>query len=123
MCAGRVLRLGLKPSLRRQLRCLGQFAQEFAFIDAVLERLAAVDEYDRDLVCELSPEFVVGVDVDLAPVEAPSAFQLVQRFLNDFTEMAALAGVDYDIAKGRHIGRSLAVRYCNFPSPNPFSQN
>src|SRR5437588_12222542 len=104
MCAGRVLRLGLKPSLRRQLRCLGQFAQEFAFIDAVLERLAAVDEYDRDLACKLSPEFGVGDDVDLAPVEAPTASHIVPRLLNEFTGQAALPAVDSELIKGRHDG-------------------
>src|SRR5512133_1523960 len=90
---------------RRGLTC--QFAQEFAFVHAVLEGLAAVDEDDGDLVGELAPELLVGVDIDFLPAEQAAALQLDQAFFHNLAKMAALAGVDEDLPRVSH-ARSLA---------------
>jgi len=81
---------------------IDKLAQEFAFIHAVLEGLAAIDEDDRNLVGKLAAQLFVAVDVDLPPGEATAAFEFAQCLLDDFTQMAALAGIDDDFASFRH---------------------
>lgn len=60
----------------------------------VFECLAAVDEYHGDLVVVLLPEFGVGVDVNLAPVEGSLGLELGKGFLDYFAEMAIFAGIN-----------------------------
>jgi hypothetical protein len=52
----------------------GQLAEEFAFVHAVLEGFAAVDEDYGDFVRELAAELLVGVDVDFLPAEQAATF-------------------------------------------------
>jgi len=68
----------------------------------VLEGLAAVDEDYGDFVGESAAELFVAVDVDVLPGEAAAAVQLGQALFDDFAEVAALAGVDNDLAKFGH---------------------
>jgi hypothetical protein len=80
------------------------------FVHAVLEGFAAVDENDGNFVGELAAQLLVGVHVDFLPGEAAPAMELNQGFLHDLAKMAALAGVDHDLAGPRH-GASLAEIY------------
>lgn len=79
----------------------GQLAQELLLVQAVFERFAAIDKHDRYFVGELPAQAVVAVNVDLVPAKAPTAFQLGELFLDDFTQMAAFAGVHNDFSGNR----------------------
>lgn len=79
-----------------------EFAQEFALVHAVFEGLAAVDEDDGNFIGELAAEVFVGVDVNFAPLKASAALQLDERLFDDLAQVAALAGIHYDVASGRH---------------------
>lgn len=83
---------------------MGETAQEFLLVHAIFESLAAFDEDDGNLVGELAAQLLVGIHVDLVPGEAAAALQLGQRLLDDFTEVAALARVENDLAGLRHGG-------------------
>jgi hypothetical protein len=74
----------------------GQFLEEFLFVHAVLEGLAAVDEDDGDLVVVLAAQFGVGVDVYLSPLEAAALMEFDEALLNDLAEMAPFAGIHDD---------------------------
>jgi hypothetical protein len=76
----------------------GEFAEEFALVHAVFEGFAAVDEDDGDFIVKLAADFVIGINVDFTPGEAALAGKLDQAFLDDFAEMASLAGVNHDLA-------------------------
>jgi hypothetical protein len=84
-------------------RLAGQFAEELTFVHAVFESFAAVDEDDGDFVVELAAELVVGVDVDFLPDETTAAGEFHDTFLDDFTQVTALAGVDEDFAGDVHM--------------------
>src|SRR4029077_10643482 len=93
----------------------GEFAQKFPLVHAVLEGFAAVDEDDGDFVVKLAADFVIGINVDFTPGEAAMAGKLDQAFLDDFAEMASLAGVNHDLAGGWH-GRDFSVSGVGFPA-------
>ena len=76
-------------------------------VEPVFECFAAVDKDDRDLVGELAPEAVIGLNVDFAPAKASPALQFGQRLLHDLAEMASLSRVHDDVTQIRH-GGSLA---------------
>jgi hypothetical protein len=82
----------------RKVSLAGEFAEEFALVHAILEGFAAVDEDDGDFIVKLAADFVIGVNVDFTPGEAALAGKLDQAFLDDFAEMASLAGVNHDLA-------------------------
>ncbi len=52
-----------------------QFAQEFALIHTVLEGLSSIDENDGHFIIELSPQFVIAIDVYFLPGETAAAGQ------------------------------------------------
>ena len=85
----------------------GQLAQEVAFVHAIFEGFAAVDEDYGDLVGELAAELFVGVDIDFLPAEQAAALKLYQTFFHDFAQMAALASVNENFSRVGH-PRSLA---------------
>lgn len=80
----------------------GELAEEFLLVHTVFESLAAVDEDDRDFVVELAAEFVIGVDVDLAPGETAAPREFAEALFHHFTEVASFAGVDNNIARLWH---------------------
>src|SRR5579862_7559927 len=85
----------------------GQFAEEFALVHVVFEGLVAVDKYHWDFIGKSAAQFVVAFHVNLSPGKPAAAVQFSQRFLDDLTQVTALAGIDDDLARLRH-GRSLA---------------
>jgi len=102
--------MGQTVGLALRGKLAGEFAQEFAFVHAVLEGFAAIDEYDGDFVVVLAAEFLIGVDIDLAPSEGAVARKFGETFLDDFAEVASSTGVHHDIAGFRHMGDFSAVR-------------
>jgi hypothetical protein len=99
----------------RKLSLAGEFAEEFPLVHAVLEGFAAVDENDGDFIVKLAADFVIGINVDFTPGEAATAGELDQAFLDDFAEMASLAGVNHDLAGVWH-GRDFSVSAVQFPA-------
>ena len=95
----------------------GEFAQEFLFVHAVLERFASVDEDDRNFVVKQAAEFVVGVDIDFVPDKSSAAGELGETLLHHFAEMTAFAGVDDDAARLWHAGLILTSKIGQFPAP------
>ena len=93
----------------------GEFAEEFPLVHAVLEGFAAVDEDDGDLIVKLAADFVIGINVDFTQGEAAMAGKLDQAFLDDFAEMASLAGVNHDLAGVWH-GTDFSVSAVQFPA-------
>jgi hypothetical protein len=83
-------------------RLAGEFAEEFAFVHAVFEGFAAIDEYDGDFVGKLAAKLFVGVNVNFSPVKQAASLQLGQAFFDDLAEMATLAGVHEDLAGDVH---------------------
>ncbi len=79
-----------------------EFAQEFLLVHPILEGFASVDENDWNLVIVEAAEFRVGVDVDLAPVEAAAFVQLRQALLDDFAQVASATGIHDDLTGIRH---------------------
>jgi hypothetical protein len=69
----------------------GQLLQKLLFIQAIFERLPAVDENYGDLIRKLPFELVVGFDVNLAPAKASPALQLRELLLHDFAKVASLS--------------------------------
>ena len=84
-----------------------QFPQKFPFVHAVLECFAAIDEDDGDLVVVLAAQFGIGVDVHFAPLKAAALMEFDEALLDDFAEMAPLAGIDDDFPV-RHSSGSVA---------------
>jgi hypothetical protein len=76
----------------------GELSQEFLLVHVIFESFTTIDEDDRDLVIELTAKFGVGVYVDVLPGESSAARKLGQTFFHHFTQVAALAGIDYDAA-------------------------
>jgi hypothetical protein len=74
----------------------------------VLESFATVDEDDGDFVVELAAEFGVGVNVNVAPDKTATARELMEAFFYNLTKMASFTGVNHDVAKLWHAGKSLA---------------
>jgi hypothetical protein len=68
----------------------------------VLECLVPVDENHRNLIVELATKFRVHVDVNFLPSKATAAGKFGEALLNHLAEMAALAGVNDDVARLRH---------------------
>jgi len=99
----------------RKLSLAGEFAEEFPLVHVVLEGFAAVDEDDGDFIVKLAADFVIGINVDFTPGEAAMAGKLDQAFLDDFAEMASLAGVNHDLAGVWH-GRDFSVSAVQFPA-------
>ena len=62
----------------------------------------AVDEDYGNFVVIEAPDLGVGVDVDFPPGEAAPLVQLVEALLDDFAEMASLAGINDDFTRLRH---------------------
>jgi hypothetical protein len=92
----------------KKLRLACQLAKEFALVHAVLESLAAVDEYDGDFVGELAAEVLVRFDIDFVPDKSAATSQLHQAFLDNLAQVATLTGVNQDLAGDVH-GASVAV--------------
>jgi hypothetical protein len=57
-------------------RLAGKTAKEFLFVHPVLEGFAPVNKHDRNFIVELPAQLVVGIDVDLTPMEATTPVQL-----------------------------------------------
>ena len=74
----------------------GELPQEFLLVHAVLERFAAIDEDDGNLVVVLAAKIGIGVNIHIAPVEAAALMELDEALLDDFAEMTAPAGIDDD---------------------------
>jgi hypothetical protein len=81
-----------------------QLAQEIAFVHAVFERFAAVNEDDRNFVDELAAERLVGVYIHFLPGKAAVAMKLGERLLHNFAEMTPLTGVHHNLALAGHGG-------------------
>jgi hypothetical protein len=86
----------------------GELAQELAFVHAVLERLAAVNEDDWDFIGELTAQRVVAIHVDFFPVEQAATLKLDQAFFYDLAKMTSFTGVNENLARVSH-GGSVAV--------------
>jgi hypothetical protein len=69
----------------------GQFAEEFVFVHAVLEGLAAVDEDNGDFIVIEAAKFVVGVHIDFLPLETSVALEFDEAFFDDLAQVAAFA--------------------------------
>jgi hypothetical protein len=82
----------------------GKPSEEFLLVHVVFERFTAVDEDYRNLVVEIAAQLLVGVDIDLAPVETAAAMQLDQAFLHDLAQVTPLASVKLHFARLRHSG-------------------
>ncbi len=78
----------LQPLYSRSFR---QGREKLSRAHAVLKCLAAVDEYYRHLIVVLLPQFGVGIDVHLAPLEVGLPLGLRKGLFYDLAEMAALA--------------------------------
>jgi hypothetical protein len=100
-CNGRGLTTGVRP-------LAGQLAEEFLFVHAVLESLATINEDDGNFVVELPAEFGVGVHVNVAPGKATTAREFGEAFFYNLAQMASFTGVNHDVAKLWHAGKSLA---------------
>jgi hypothetical protein len=74
-----------------QKELAGEPAEKFLLVHAVLEGLAAVDEYDGDLVVVLAAEFGVGVHVNFVPGKSTTFLKLRQALFHDLAEMTSLA--------------------------------
>jgi hypothetical protein len=103
------------PQDCKEIELAGKLAKKLALVHAVLEGFAAVDEDDGNFIVELAANFVIGINVDFTPGEAPMAGKLDETFLDDFAEMASLTGVNHDLAGVRH-GRDFSVSAVQFPA-------
>jgi hypothetical protein len=74
-----------------------QRAQELPRVHVILESLAPIDEDYGDLIVVLLPQFEVGIDVHLAPLEAGLVVDLRERVLDQITEMTALTRIDHHV--------------------------
>jgi len=83
----------------------GEPSEEFLFVEAILEGLAAVDKDNRNFIVELAAQFYIGVDIDLVPCEASASRQLFETFFHNFAQMTPLARIDHDAAGLWHAGR------------------
>jgi hypothetical protein len=92
----------------------GQLLEEFLFVHAVLEGLAAVDEDDGDLIVVLASKLGVGVDVYLSPVETAALVEFDEALLNDLAEMAPFAGIHDDFR--------VLHNQCSLAGGNPVSK-
>jgi hypothetical protein len=101
-CLGNVNITGTAERMLSDEKLAGELAEEFAFVHAVLEGFAAVDEDHGDFVGELATELFVGVDVDFLPPEQAAALELDEAFLYDFAEVAAFARVHQNVAGVGH---------------------
>ena len=63
----------------------------------ILERFAAINENQWNLVGVLLPQFGVCVDVHFTPFEVGLPLSAGERFFNDFAEMAALSRIHHHI--------------------------
>jgi hypothetical protein len=77
-------------------------AEKFTFVHSVLERFSAINEHDWHFVIESTAELLIGVHVDLAPVEAAPPVKFHQAFLHDLAQMTAFASVKLHIARFGH---------------------
>ncbi len=83
----------------------GQFPQEFLLVHAVFEGFPAIDEDHRDFVVELAAKIEVGIDVDFLPGKSTAPRELGQTLFDDFTQVAAFAGINHDVAGLLHACR------------------
>src|SRR5579872_307657 len=93
----------------------GEPAEKFLLVHAVLKSLTAIDKYDRNLIVKLTPEFVVGVDVNLLPGEASTARKFAEALLHHLTQMTPFAGIDDHSASFWHAERILTWGIRDFP--------
>ena len=100
----------------RDDRSVRKPAEKFLLVHAVLKRLAAVDENDRDFIIELAPELGVRVDIDFTPGKAAAARKFGKALFHHFAKVASLARVHDYIAQLWHAGKILARGNGNFPS-------
>ena len=95
-----------KP-MGKRWRSAGQLPHELLLVHAIFERLAAIDEDDRNLIVVLPTQVWIGVNIHVAPVEAAALMEFYEALLDDFAEMASLAGID-DNFSVLHANGSLA---------------
>jgi hypothetical protein len=101
----------VKKFTRGASELIRELAKEFAFVHAVLEGFAAIDEYDRHLVVELAPQLRVAIDIDFLPGKAAAARELGEALLHHFAKMAAFARIHYDLSRLRHAWIVPLLRY------------
>jgi hypothetical protein len=56
----------------------------------------------------LTPQQVIGIDIDFFPAEQPPTLQLYQAFLHNLAKMTSFASVNENLARVSH-GGSVAV--------------
>jgi hypothetical protein len=85
-----------------RLELTGEPPQKFALIHAVFEGLAAIDEYDWDLIVELPAQFGVAIDVHFLPGKSAAARELGETFFYHFAKVAAFARVNHNLSEKLH---------------------
>lgn len=75
----------------RKDRSAGQAAEKFAFVHAVLEGFASVDENDGDLVVVFAAKLGVRIDVDFLPRESATASELCEALFHQLAKMTTFA--------------------------------
>jgi hypothetical protein len=78
-------------------------------VHPVFESLSPVDENHGNLVVVETAHLGVRIDVDLTPVKTAALVQLHQAFFDNLAEMTSLAGINNDLAYGRHAGQSSSI--------------
>jgi hypothetical protein len=92
-----------RPSGRRHnFSSSAQFAEKFLLVHPVLKSLSSVDENHGNFIVIQASDFGIGVHVDFTPAKTAPLVQFDDALLDDFAEMASLAGINHDFAKLRH---------------------
>ncbi len=65
-------------------------------VHVVLERLAAIDENDGDLIVVPLSQLRIGIDVHFAPLEVGIALKLGKRLLHYVTKMTSLSRIHHN---------------------------
>ena len=69
----------------------GQAAEKLAFVHAVLEGFASVDEHDGNLVVELAAKLDIRVYIDFFPRESATASELCEALFHQLAKMTTFA--------------------------------
>jgi hypothetical protein len=62
-------------------------------LHVVLKRFVTIDQDDRHLIVVSLPQFLVEIDVHLAPLKIGRALELSQRLFDKVAQMASLARI------------------------------
>ncbi len=89
----RVARSHPLPSRLLLRRSTGKHTQKLLRLHVIFESLAPVDEDDWHLLVETLSQHRIGVNVDELPTEVGCGFHLLQRLLDNMTQVAALARI------------------------------